>query len=81
MSKIRKDTSAGRKWIIKNSRGQYGKVVVLSLLCMASSAIGVVLALALKEVVDGAVAGNADAFKQAAVTAILLVLVQIVMGC
>lgn len=53
---------------------------MLSLLCMANSGLGVVLALALKEVVDGAVSGRRDIFVSAAVTAVLLVAVQIASG-
>ena len=54
--------SAGRKWIIEHSRGNRGRVVLLSTLCMISSLMGVFLALALKGVVDYAVAGNSEKF-------------------
>ena len=43
--------SAGRKWIIEHSRGNRGRVVLLSTLCMISSLMGVFLALALVPIV------------------------------
>ncbi len=81
MKTEKKNTADGRNWILKNGRGQYRKVVVLSLFCMVNSGLGVWLALALKEVVDGAVSGNENAFWRAVILAVFMVFVQIAFGC
>lgn len=80
MSGKRKKTEAGRRWILKNSRGQFAKVIVLSLLCMVNSVLGVVLALSLKKVVDSAVSGSRREFLTAAVFTGMFILVQISIG-
>ena len=72
--------SAGRKWIIEHSRGNRGRVVLLSTLCMISSLMGVFLALALKGVVDYAVAGNSEKFILASAGTAILILMQISIG-
>lgn len=74
------DTGKGRNWILQNGRGQYGKILLLSLGCMVHAGIGVGLALALKAVVDYAVEGNGNGFIYAAIWTAGMIGVQIMLG-
>jgi ATP-binding cassette subfamily B protein len=73
-------SNAGRHWILQNSRTQYRKIFLLSLLCMVSSALGVGFALLLKQVVDEAVDGNMQGFFRMSVITSSLVLLQLLIG-
>ncbi|MDY5577553.1 MAG: ABC transporter ATP-binding protein [Lachnospiraceae bacterium] len=75
-----KKAEVGRQWIIRNSKGHLTKVAVLSVLCMISSAFGVLMALALKNVVDYAVSGSRKEFILAASATALLIVAQLLIG-
>lgn len=74
------DKKTGRDWICKNCKGQIKQIVLLSILCIFSSAIGVSLALLLKELVDAAVSGQRDEFFMLAVFLTDMIFLQILIG-
>lgn len=75
-----KKGQSGKSWILKNSKGQHWKVVILSALCMVSAALGVYFALLLRNVVDCAVKGEKEKFIHVALVTSVLILFQIIIG-
>lgn len=76
--KIKKENA--RRWIFENAKGHCGKVILLSVACMINAAIGIVLALTLKKIVDSAVNGEMTAFIKAAIITALLIFTQLSIG-